>query len=168
MSTFARIFDGFAVDIQVAETRADLASRFNLEWLSRNPFIVVPDDTRHGRSVTVNQDGSLSCGENPPLPDLTPKPNNPGNPYFGKKPLPTKDFYALAWQALGTAKFNRLVTDSGFIWIDKVLSQIELVDPDDKAGQFLQIVAYLTTTNASDSQKMMSAQDVSAIMSAWP
>lgn len=168
MTTYARLVDGHALDCCVHANAEELAACFHPEWLAANPFSAVPDDTRHGRPFTVGQEGQLVWGDNPPLPDLTPKPNNPGNSYFGKRPLPTKDFYALAWTTLGTTRFNRLITDPGFIWIDKVLSQIELVDPDDKAGQFLQIVAYLTTTNASDSQKLMSAQDVSAIMSAWP
>lgn len=167
MTKFARIVDSKAVDVILADSLEKIADMFNPDWLRDKTFVGVPDDTSHGRNVTVNADGSFSWGDNPPEPDSIPKPNNPGNPYFGKRPLPTKDFYALAWAELGTTKFNRLITDAGFLWIDKILSQITVVDPDDRAGQFLQILGYLTTTKATDGEMLLSQQDVAEIMGAW-
>lgn len=58
MSTFARVVDGFALDIQIAATVTELASRFHPNWLAANPFIVVPDGTLHG--ATDNGDGTFT------------------------------------------------------------------------------------------------------------
>lgn len=102
-----------------------------------------------------------------PAGDQTPKPTNPGNPYFGKRRLETKDFFALTGQTLG-ARYPRLRNDAAFLWVYDVLTKVETVDVDDKAGQFLGIVAYLTNTNAEDGQRLMSNADLAAIMTAWP
>ena len=163
MKTFARIVDGFAIDIQIADSLADLATRFNPEWLARNPFTQVPDGTEHG--AFDNGDGTFT-NPTPPVPEA-PKPNNPGNPYFGKKPLATKDFWALIGQKLTPARFKRLTTDSHFLWIDKVIDKVNIVDVDDKAGQFLQMIAYMTQTIGDDAKVLMDPAELNAIMSAW-
>ena len=59
MSTYARIVDGFAVDIVVEPPL--LAERFNPDWMAAQTFIVVPDGTIHGASD--NGDGTFT---NPP------------------------------------------------------------------------------------------------------
>lgn len=159
MTTYARIVEGRAVDVVV--TPPLLEERFHPDWLAQQSFIVVPDGTENG--AKDNGDGTFT---NPPPPP-PPGPNNPGNPYFGKKPIATKDFYAIAGQALG-ARYARLRKDDAFLWIADLLGDITFVDPDDKAGQFLQIIAYLTTTKAADGQPLMSQADVTAIMALWP
>lgn len=92
---------------------------------------------------------------------------NVGNTYFGKRPLATKDFFALAGQTLGS-KYPRLRNDDAFLWVYDVLLKVEIVDVDDKAGQFLKIAYYLTHTNGADGQLLLSANDLTAIMAAWP
>lgn len=125
-------------------------------------FIRVADDAVSG--ATKQQDGSYQN----PLIALEPGPNNLGNPYFGKQPLETKDFYGLVGQALSAARFKRLLTDSHFLWVGKVLDHVDHVDPDDKAGQFLKIIAFLQATDGDDAAKLITAQEVAGIMGAWP
>ena len=114
----------------------------------------------------IVRDGGATKYFSPPGNNV-PKPINPGNPYFGKKRLETKDFFALTGQTLGT-RYPRLRNDAAFLWVYDVLTKVETVDVDDKAGQFLGIVAYLTNTNAQDGQRLMSNADLAAIMTAWP
>lgn len=114
-----------------------------------------PNDPLYGQTTTINH-------IDPPGPIQ----HTPGNPYFGKKPLETKDFYALAGTTLG-ARFVRLYTDPAFLWVRCVIDKCDVIDPDDQSGQFLQVLAYLQATNASDGQPLMSAQDVAGIMGAW-
>lgn len=160
MTTFAHIENGYVIDPYDHATIAEYKSRFGAladQWV----IVSVPSGTVHG--AKDNGDGTFT---NPPPPPL-PGPNNPGNPYFGKKPIATKDFYAIAGRALG-ARYARLRKDDAFLWIADLLGDITLVDPDDKAGQFLQIIGYLETTNAADGQPLMSPADVAAIMALWP
>lgn len=98
---------------------------------------------------------------------IVPLPNTPNNPYFGKKPMAGKDFWALVGQTLSAARFKRLVNDSHFLWVDKVMQNVDLVDPDDKGGQFLAIVGYLTTTNGDDAALLLEKAERDAIMAAW-
>lgn len=96
-----------------------------------------------------------------------PLPNTPNNPYFGKRPLATKDFYALVGRTLSADRFTRLLGDKNFAWVLKVLDHVDTVDPDDKAGQFLQIIAYLTNTSGQDGKPLMETAERDAIMGAW-
>ena len=66
------------------------------------------------------------------------------------------------------ARYPRLRNDPAFLWVYDVLITITLVNTDDRAGQFLRIVNYLTNTNAIDGQKLMSEADIASIMAAWP
>lgn len=102
-----------------------------------------------------------------PAAPVSPQPNNNGNPYFGKRPIATKDFFAIAGQALG-ARYPRLRNDPAFLWVYDVISKVDIVDVDDRGGQFLRILGYLTTTNAQDSSPLMSAGDVTSIIAIWP
>ncbi len=163
MTTFARLVNGYALDCQVAATATDLATRFNADWLARNPFSVVPDGTLHG--AVINADGTFG-NPIPPAPPV-PQPNNPGNPYFGKTPLATKDFWALVGTVLPADRMKRLLNDSHFIWVNKVLDQVSIIDPDDKGGQFLQIVMYLISTAGDDAQPLMTKMERDSIMQAW-
>lgn len=163
MTTFARIVGGFALDCQIAATATELAARFHPEWLAKNPFIVVPDGTLHG--ALDNGNGTFS-NPLPPVP-VVPQPVNPGNPYFGKPVLKTAAFWVLVGQVLSADRMKRLVDDSHFIWIEKVIAETTLVDPDDKDGLFLKIVTYLTTTKADDTALLMDKAERDAIMAAW-
>lgn len=162
MSTFARIFDGFALDCQVADSEMELASRFHPEWLSNNPFVIVPGGTLHG--ARDNGDGTFT---NPAPIDTTPKPNNPGNPFFGKQPLSTDKFYGVLGQVLSPARYKRLRNDAGFLWIQDVLDHTDVVDVDDKSGAFLKIQTYLTTTKGEDGNLLMEKAERDAILAAW-
>lgn len=126
-------------------------------------FIQVADDNVSG--AYLQQDGSYL---NPAasIPQAS-QPNNPGNPYFGKRPLPRKDFFALVGQTLSADRYKRLTTDSHFLWVKDVIDGIDLVDPDDKQGQFLKIAQYLTTTAADDGKPLMETAERDAIMHAW-
>lgn len=161
MTTFARVIDGSTVDCQVAANQAELAKRFHPDWLARNPFIQVPDGTQ--ASAKDNLDGTFT---NPPV-FASSQPNNAGNPYFGKTPLQTKDFWALVGQILPPDRFKRLLNDSHFLWVNKVLDNVALVDVDDKAGQFLQVQTYLVSTNGDDAALLMTKAERDAIMAAW-
>jgi hypothetical protein len=157
---YARIRDGRYIDVYTAP--GDFP---DLETLKRclpgGGFVTVPDDLQN--SATDDGDGAYT---NPAPADDTPKPNNAGNPYFGKRPLAAKDFFAIAGQVLG-ARYPRLRNDAAFLWVFDVLNKVEVVDVDDKPGQFLRIVGYLATTNAADGHPLMSAQDFASIMAAW-
>lgn len=165
MATFAQIHDGYARNVVVGETfEAATSGVFNEAWVANEisagrAWAAVPVGTLPG--AKDNGDGTF---DPPAIPE--PKPNNAGNPYFGKNILVTKDFFALAGRALG-ARYPRLRNDPAFLWVFDVLNKVEFVDVDDRQGQFLAILTYLTTTNADDGQKLMSAQDVTNIMSAW-
>lgn len=106
-----------------------------------------------------------------------PLPNNPGNPYFGKPPKIPKDFWGLVLQVYiqlggsneaGLDRQSRLLTSRRAQPIIKIADSVDTIDPDDKAGAFLQMVALLTGTNhETDSQKLMEAAELAAIMGAW-
>lgn len=162
MTTFARSVGGFAVDIQIAASATELQGRFHPDWLAKNPFIVVPDGTLHG--AIDNGNGTFT---NVPPQVKPPEPNNPANPYFGKTPMLTKDFWALVGNVLTPDRFKRLLNDSHFLWVNKVLDSVTIVDPDDKGGQFLQVVSYLLTTNGDDAAPLMTKTERDSIMSAW-
>lgn len=73
MSTYARIVDGFALDCQVASDIAELATRFNPDWLATHTFSMVPDGTVHG--AYDNGDGTFTNPSAPPDPDpVQPQP----------------------------------------------------------------------------------------------
>lgn len=164
MTTFARIVQGFAIDCRVHATATELAACFHPEWLAAHPFVVVPDGTQHG--AKDNGNGTFT-NILPPQPD-PPVPINVGNPYFGKRPLETKDFWALIGTELPASRLKRLVTDSHFIWVQKVIDQIVIVDVDDKGGQFLKIAAYLINTSGDDASPLLKQAELDAIMGAWP
>lgn len=126
-------------------------------------FIQVGDANVSG--AIQQPDGSYLNPAPPPQP--VPKPNNPGNPYFGKPPLARKDFFALVGQILPADRYKRLTTDSHFLWVKDVLDGIDTVDVDDKGGQFLKISGYLTTTAADDGKPLMETAERDAIMQAW-
>lgn len=163
MTTFARVAGGYALDCQIAATATDLAARFNPEWLSANPFVIVPDGTLHG--AVDNGNGTFT--NPPPAIDYSTLPNNPGNPYFGKQRLAAKDFWALVGQSLPADRFKRLLNDSHFLWVNKVIDSIAIVDTDDKSGQFLQIVSYLVSTNGDDGMPLMQKAERDTIMAGW-
>lgn len=108
-------------------------------------------------------------------PPSSPQPNTPGNPYFGKKPKEVHDFYALCGAILPPARYKRLRNDAAFLWVQDMLQSptFRIVDPDDKAGQFLQLTGipgadgYLTQTLGEDSQPLMTRTERDAIMTAW-
>ena len=137
-----------------------------LAWLEKQfpgftGWVLVSDDAVPG--ATYNGTGSST---NPEIPAPAAVPNNPNNPYFGKKPLLTKDFFGLAGRTLGT-RYPRLRNDPAFLWVFDVISKVEVVDVDDAAGQFLAILKYLTETDAQDGEPLMSADDLEHIMAAW-
>lgn len=69
MTTYARLVDGFALDVQSAASANDLAARYHADWLAKNQFSVVPDDTLHGRSYTLSSDQvTIIWGSNPTVP----------------------------------------------------------------------------------------------------
>ena len=162
MPLYTHIETGFASDIHPADTAEDYLKKFSQDISESWNVVECPDGTLSGAAYDA---GAFT---NPVAATISPpQPNNPGNPYFGKKALQTKDFFAIAGQVLG-ARYPRLRNDVAFLWVYDVLTKIEIVDVDDRAGQFLKIVHYLTTTNAADSQPLMSNSDVTSIMAVWP
>lgn len=117
-------------------------------------------------AVYYNRDGTIDQAQTSPAP--APKPNNPSNPYFGKKPLPRDKFWALIGQVLPGARYKRLKTDANALWVIDIVNSVDLVDPDDKEGDFLNLLAYLIGTDGEDAAKLMTAQERDAIMAAWP
>ena len=112
-------------------------------------------------------------------PEFDPVPNNSGNPYFGKKPLPVDEFWGLVLtvyiavqgsNAAGLDRHSRLITSKRAQPILELVRKVDLVDPDDKNGAFLKMLGILTTTDHEDgaSGKLMTAQEVAGIMAAWP
>lgn len=103
-------------------------------------------------------------------------PNTPNNPYAGKASLPPDEFYALVGKTLTAARYKRLRNDAAFLWIQDMLQSptFRAVDPDDKKGQFLQLVGlpdgqgYVTATAAEDGQALMTKAERDAIIAAWP
>lgn len=139
-----------------------------LPWVDGIDYSVVSGNPAYGNNIRVRDaTGESFMVYTDPGPTPVPKPNNANNPYFGKTPLETKNFFALAGQVLG-ANYPRLRNDPAFLWVYDVLTKVDIVDVDDKGGQFLAIVHYLTNTNASDSQPLMSTADLASIMAAWP
>lgn len=163
MTTFAHIETGFALDPQENGDQAGYEARFNAETIAKWQIVQVTDGTTHGAS-SDGQGGWVN-----PIPPAPPKPepNNPGNPYFGKASITRDKFYGLAFSILGPA-YPRLRNDAAFCGVKDIIDSVTLLDPDDKAGQFLQVIGYLQATNAADGHPLMSAQDVQKIMTAWP
>lgn len=160
---FAQVFDGHAHNPCVNPQEC-----FTEEWIldeanAGHPFSQVPDGTKHG--AIDNGDGTFT---NPPDPSTI--PNNPGNPYFGKKPLPVDEFRALVGQILPPVRYKRLTRDAGFLWIQDMIQSptFQTVDTDDKKGEFIKLVGYLLTTDAEDGQKLMTTVERDAILNAWP
>lgn len=134
------------------------------EWVNSGEwFIAVPDDVMPGGAVS-NGDGTYA---NPTAPPVSSGPNNPNNPYFGKTPKPIGTFWALIGAVMSADRQKRLISDSHFIWVQKVLEKVDIVDVDDKNGQFVGIVHYLTTTLGDDGRVLMDPQELTAIMTAW-
>lgn len=157
------------------QTDAELMDRIfenhKQEWTDAGQwFVEVHESVIDGARFAGGDYMKAGNFENPaPVVDAPaePKPNTPNNPYFGKPTLATKDFWALVGKVLPADRFKRLINDSHFLWIDKVLDKVETVDPDDKAGQFLQIVTYLTATNGDDAAPLLKAGERDSIMAAW-
>ena len=162
MTTFARIDGGLVCDPQPNDSEAD--------YRARNPFFASWPDVREVQDGTAQGAGPDGQGgwSNPVAPIVRPQPNNANNPYFGKKLLSGGQFMGLVMGALGMAAWIRLINDTAFSGI-KAFLQAEgtIVNTDDKQGQFLKIVGYLTTTNAVDGKPLMTPQDVATVMAGW-
>jgi hypothetical protein len=163
MTTFAHTETGRALDPWPNDTPAHYLARFPGVDTSAWAVTQVEDGTTQG--ATPDGQGGWANAAAPITP--VPQPNNANNPYWPKKILETKDFYALVGQVLG-ARYPRLRKDDAFLWVYDSLNKIDLVNTDDHAGQFLEMLAYLEKTNAADAQPLMSAQDVAVIMASWP
>lgn len=160
---YARKREGSWIDVfRVPEDFPDLATLNRC--LPFGDFVLVPDALKSGDFTDGTASGYTARPVNP---GPTPQPNIPGNQYFGKKPLKTADFWALIGTAMAADRLKRLVNDSHFIWVNKVLDTVSIVDPDDKGGQFLLIVLYLTITNGDDGALLMEKAERDAIMAAW-
>lgn len=113
-----------------------------------------------------------------PEPMQPPQPNTPNNPWFGKKPLPVDRFWGVVLtayiastggNAAGLDRFARLEESRRARAIIKIIEANELIDPDDKDGDFLQFLGLLKTTDhETDGEKLMSSTDEAAIFAAWP
>jgi len=66
MITYARIVDGYAVDVTI--TPPELNEQFNPDWLKNHPFIQVPNGTQHG--AVDNGDGTYTNPPPRPTPDF--------------------------------------------------------------------------------------------------
>lgn len=132
-----------------------------------------------GTGATVQDLQNAAAADDAPA---APRPNNPGNPYFGKTPKLTKDFWghmlsvyiaiapggsATAKQAAGMSQLGRLLTSQTASPIVKAVEGANVVDPDDKNGDFLKMVGLLTSTNHEDAQLLMTPQELGAVMAAW-
>lgn len=73
-----------------------------------------------------------------------PQPNNVDNPYFGKAPRPVDAFWGLVSFKLSPKRIARMFGDPAFLAIKELISQNDTLDPDDKDGDFLYILVYLT------------------------
>lgn len=160
MVTFARVINSVAVDVQVASSATDLAARFHPDWLAAHPFVVVPDGTTHG--AHDNGNGTFSN-----IPTPAPTPNNAGNPFFGKPKLTPSQFISMAAAALGITKWTRLTNDPAFQGVRDIIVNVSVVDADDRKGQFLALASYLQNTNGADGQPLMTASDITTVMTAW-
>ncbi len=143
-----------------------------LPWIEGVDYDVIPGIPSYGVPVRIRPKPGQVLDEGfqmntEPGSAIGPFPNTPNNPYFGKKALATKDFYALVGNVLPADRFKRLLTDSHFLWVGKVVDHVDSVDPDDKAGQFLQIMTYLTGTNGDDGKALLDQAEQNAIMTAW-
>lgn len=168
MSTFAHIETGQVIDPQVNDTAGQYLARFSGGITVGWQVVQVPDGTEP--NAKVNGDGTYTN----PAP-ITPQPNNPGNPYFpGYVPKRPDLFWALVLKvfvglqgtnALGAQRFARLVSDANALGVKQAVDNAPSVDPDDVHGVFLWAVNFLTTTNAaSDSQLLLTAAELAAIM----
>lgn len=137
------------------------------EWIAAGTwFVAIADAVKDCATFSGGDYMDAGSFANPPPPP-GPQPNTPNNPYYGKRPLATKDFYALIGSALDPARFKRLLADSHYLWVGKVIDNVDTVDPDDRAGQFLKIVVYLTSTPGDDGKVLVEAAEIQAIMAIW-
>ena len=109
--------------------------------------------------------------------DAPKTPNNQNNPYFGKAPLIPKDFWGLVLQVFiagqgsnagGLDRLSRLMDSKRAQPVIKIIDSVSTIDPDDKAGAFLRMTSLLTSTDhEGDGQRLMTSQELAAIMAAW-
>lgn len=167
MATWAQLFDHQALNVIVgSDLQAELSRRFVPGYDGGHPGVpwsLVPDGTVSG--ATDNGDGTFSNPVPPVIP--APKPNTPNNPFFPRAKLTPGQFKGLMAAALTMPKWNRLVSDPAFSGTLQIVNDANPIDTDDKRGQFLAIVQYLTTTNGADGQKLMTNADITAVMTAW-
>lgn len=157
MAKFARQVNGAWRDPVEAANLAELDTRFHPTYVvnlkAANEWFQSVDDATYAALMPAPQ---------------TPQPNTPNNPYFGKKPLPRDKFWALIGQTLTGAQYKRLKTDANALWVIDIINSVEAVDPDDKEGDFLTLLAYLVTTDGEDAAKLMTTTERDTIMAAWP
>jgi hypothetical protein len=185
---------GHAPDHPNIETLTALLDQSDVEWTSEAerpageisfiPCIAGLDDAGAARgclgpSATAQQIQDLAAADSTPP---AAQPNTPDNPYFGKKPKLTKDFWAhmtAVYIALasgadasekqknGMNRLGRILTSQIAAPIIKIADGVTWVDPDDKAGDFLRMVDLLTTTDHEDGEVLMTDDELTAAMAAW-
>jgi len=129
------------------------------------------------KEIIYHEDGTKTEVDHPETEQL---PNNPNNPHFGKKPKTPKDFWGLVLQvyvarangdnAQALDRIDRLMSSRRAAPIVKIIDSVDLIDPDDRNGDFLRCFSILTTTDHEDltSGKLMTSQEATSIMTAWP
>lgn len=168
--------------IEIPEPLPDWAAT-SVDYISRifpdfDGFIQVADDAQDG-DVKQN-DGSFKPA---PIPDPPqPQPHNPGNPYFGKIPMIPKLFWSLVLQtyiaiavgddaptkqANGLDRQGRLLMSKRAQGIIKVADAVDVIDTDDRDGDFLKMATLLTTTLHEDGQLIIEVAEFGAIMQGW-
>lgn len=161
MPTYAHIETGHALDVWRNDSLEEYAARFPHHpenW----DIAVVDAGTVHG--ATPDGHGGW---DNPVVHVPIPTPNTPNNPFFGKEIVPGGQFLGVILGVLGFARANRLMNDSHFTAAKAFLTaQSVLVNPDDKQGQFLGLVQFVTTTNGDDGAVLVTAQEIAGIRAA--
>lgn len=146
-----------------------------------NPYLLIAGtdqpqrDPETGQPIANPNYGEVTTFEVPDPP--APTPNNPDNPYFGKVPLIPKMFWGLVLQVFivmrgsneaGLDRMARLLDSKRAVPVIKIVDSVSTIDPDDKDGAFLEMVALLTTTkHEGDGELLMTEQEVAGIMAAW-
>lgn len=144
------------------------------EWKAAHEWFVLVDDDNVSGAIP-QPDGTY---KNPDVMPIVAKPNNPGNPYFGKKPMLVGDFWGLillTYVAMangdlnaGNDRYARLTESRRALGIVRIIDGQNQIDVDDKDGHFLVFLNMLQATDHEDgSGKLMTPQEAATIMQGW-
>lgn len=96
-----------------------------------------------GSPIRIRDNGREIFTRQPPA-MTAPSATNPSNSWYGKKPKPVDSFWGLVGFCIDPVRVKRMYAAPSFMIIREIINTNDTIDPDDKDGDFLYVVSYLT------------------------